>query len=59
MILRIRERTAYELCRTSRLGGAGRVGGQWRIEKTAFEEWVRRGGGSVEPGRKVSGSNEA
>ena len=47
-ILRIGERTAYELCRTSQLGGAVRVGGQWRIEKTAFEAWVKRGGGSTE-----------
>ncbi len=47
-ILRIGERTAYELCRTSQLGGATRVGGQWRIEKTAFDAWVKRGGGPGE-----------
>ena len=47
-ILRIGERTAYELCRTSQLGGAVRVGGQWRIEKIAFEAWVKRGGGPTE-----------
>jgi excisionase family DNA binding protein len=47
-ILRIGERTAYELCRTSQLGGAVRVGGQWRIERTAFEAWAKRGGGPAE-----------
>lgn len=46
-ILRIGERTAYELCRTAQLGGAVRVGGQWRIEKTAFDAWIKRGGGSA------------
>jgi len=45
-ILRIGARTAYELCRTGQLGGAVKVGGQWRVEKVAFEEWIRRGGGT-------------
>ena len=43
-ILRFSGRTAYERCRSSRLGGAVRVGDQWRIEKTATEGWVTRGG---------------
>ena len=43
-LLRIGERTAYEMCRTGRLGGAVKVGGQWRIERAAFEEWVQQGG---------------
>lgn len=46
-LLRIGERTAYDLCRQGKLGGAVKVGGQWRIEKEAFEEWVRRGGGQA------------
>ncbi len=59
-ILRIGERTAYELCRTAQLGGAVRVGGQWRIEKTAFEAWVKRGGGSADAEQKNdSGDNDA
>jgi excisionase family DNA binding protein len=45
-ILRIGERTAHELCRTGQLGGAVKVGGQWRVDKAAFEAWVKRGGGS-------------
>ena len=59
-ILRIGERTAYELCRTSQLGGAVRVGGQWRIEKIAFEAWVKRGGGPAEADQDSdSGSDDA
>ena len=47
-ILRIGERTAYELCRNAQIGGAVRVGGQSRIDKTAFESWVKRGGGAAD-----------
>ena len=45
--LRIGERTAYELARTGQLGGAVKVGGSWRIERRAFEAWIRQGGGPV------------
>ena len=55
-MLRIGERTAYELCRTGKMGGAVKVGGSWRIEKEAFEEWVRRGGGkAVEAPQAIRG----
>ncbi len=47
-ILRIGERTVYELCRSSQLGGAVRAGGQWRIEKTASEAWAMRGCGPAD-----------
>ena len=43
-LLRIGERTAYELCRTGQLGGAVKVGGQWRVERQAFDKWVEQGG---------------
>lgn len=46
-LLRIGERTAYELCRTGRMGGAVKVGGVWRIEQKAFRQWVEQGGGPV------------
>ena len=45
--LRIGERTAYELCRTGQLGGAVKVGGQWRVEEAAFEKWVKQGGAAA------------
>lgn len=47
-MLRIGERTAYELCRTGQLGGAVKVGGQWRVEKKRFQAWVQKGGGPTE-----------
>ena len=42
-ILRISKRTVYDLCRKGQLAGAVKVGRQWRVERTAFEEWVRKG----------------
>jgi len=48
-ILRLGERTVYELCRQGRLGGAVKIGNQWRIEKSVFEQWVRQGAGEVPP----------
>ncbi len=55
-ILRVSERTAYDLCRNGQIGGAVKVGGQWRIEKVAFEKWVKRGGGTpVEAAPKRGG----
>jgi len=42
-MLRIGERTAYDLVRQGRLP-AIKVGNQWRIEKQAFEEWLAAGG---------------
>lgn len=42
-MLRIGERTAYDLVRQGRLP-AIKVGNQWRIEKQAFEKWLAAGG---------------
>jgi excisionase family DNA binding protein len=42
-MLRIGERTAYDLVRQGRLP-AIKVGNQWRIETQAFEEWLAAGG---------------
>lgn len=55
-ILRVSKRTAYGLCRSGQIGGATKVGNQWRVEKAAFEAWVKQGGGSVSspaPTKKV------
>lgn len=46
-ILRIGERTVYELCRAGRLPGAIKVGGQWRVHRERLLNWVEHGG---EPG---------
>ena len=47
VLLRLGQRTVYELCRQGRLGGAIKIGGQWRVERTALEAWVRQGGGDL------------
>lgn len=48
-LLRIGKRTAYELARTGKLGGAVKVGGQWRVERSRFDAWVMNGGGRADP----------
>ena len=47
VLLRLGQRTVYELCRQGRLGGAIKIGGQWRVDRTAQEAWVRQGGGHL------------
>ena len=42
-LLRIAERTAYKLVREGRLP-AVKVGNQWRIERSALEAWIAKGG---------------
>lgn len=43
-LLKLGERTIYQLAREGRLGGAAKVGGTWRFERKALTEWMRRGG---------------
>lgn len=43
-LLKLGERTVYQLARDGRLGGAAKVGGQWRCEKGALLDWLKRGG---------------
>lgn len=42
-LLRIGERTAYDLARAGRIPAA-KVGGQWRIRRTDLDAWLARGG---------------
>ncbi len=39
-LLRIGQRTTYDLARRGKLGGAIKVGSQWRVELRAFRQWV-------------------
>ena len=43
-LLKIGERTVYQLCRTGKLGGAAKVGNQWRMEKQELLTWLKAGG---------------
>lgn len=42
-LLRIGERTAYDLARTQRIPAA-KVRGQWRIRRTDLDRWIAGGG---------------
>ena len=39
-LLRIGQRTTYDLARKGRLGGAIKVGSQWRVDRRAFRRWI-------------------
>jgi PTS system nitrogen regulatory IIA component len=43
-LLKLGERTVYQLAREGRIGGVAKVGNQWRFEKSALLEWMKRGG---------------
>ena len=43
-LLRLSERSVYDLVRNNRLPGAAKVGGSWRIKRTVLDEWLTAGG---------------
>ena len=43
-LLKIGERTAYDLCREGKLGGAAKVGNQWRVNRAELMTWLKAGG---------------
>lgn len=43
-ILKLSERTVYDLCRQGRLAGAAKVGGQWRIDEENLVAGMAAGG---------------
>jgi excisionase family DNA binding protein len=47
-LLKLGERTIYQLARDGRLGGAAKVGGQWRVEKSSLLAWLKAGGDAQE-----------
>ena len=44
VLLRLGERTVYDLCRQGKLVGAAKIGGQWRINKDTLMAWLEAGG---------------
>ncbi len=40
-LLRISERTAYDLARDGKLAGAIKVGSQWRIDRGVLIAWIK------------------
>ena len=43
-LLKLSERTVYQLCRDGELGGAAKVGNQWRVNRAELLEWMKAGG---------------
>ena len=43
-LLRLGERTVYDLCRQGKLVGAAKVGGQWRVNRHKLMAWLEAGG---------------
>ena len=43
-LLKIGERTVYDLCREGKLGGAAKIGSQWRINREELLAWLKAGG---------------
>ena len=48
-LLQIGERTVYQLCRTGKLGGAAKVGNQWRVNREELLAWLKAGGAAQSP----------
>lgn len=51
VLLRVGERTVYDLCREGRLPGAIKVGGQWRVHHERLLKWIEQGGEAGFSGR--------
>ncbi len=43
-LLRLGERTVYDMLRAGRLPGAAKVGGKWRVDREKLVAWVAAGG---------------
>ena len=43
-LLRVTDRTLYDLCRQGKVPGAAKVGGQWRLDREKLLAWLAEGG---------------
>lgn len=43
-LLKLSDRTVYEMLRTGRLPGAAKVSGKWRVDKAKLLDWIAKGG---------------
>lgn len=43
-LLKLSDRTVYEMLRGGRLPGAAKVSGKWRIDKRKLLAWLAKGG---------------
>jgi len=51
-LLRLSERTVYDLCRRGQLAGAAKIGNQWRVEKSKLVRWLDAGGRAKAHGQR-------
>ncbi len=51
-LLKLSDRTVYDLCRKGKLPGAAKVGGVWRVERAVLVAWLKAGG-DADFGRKL------
>ena len=42
-LLRLGERTVYEMLRTGRIAGAAKAGGKWRVNEQKLSNWMAAG----------------
>ncbi len=48
-LLRLSERTVYDMCRGGKIPGVAKVGGQWRIQRKLLLAWLAEGGEAKKP----------
>ena len=43
-LLRLSERSVYDMARNGKLPGAAKVGGKWRVNRSVLMDWLATGG---------------
>ena len=43
-LLRVTDRTLYDLCRQGKVPGAAKIGGQWRLDREKLLAYLAKGG---------------
>ena len=58
VLLRLGERTVYDLCRQGKLVGAAKIGGQWRVDRQKLLDWLAQGGQAAEEWAQATTSDD-
>ena len=58
VLLRLGERTVYDLCRQGKLVGAAKIGGQWRVDRQKLLDWMAAGAEAQDEGETPTDNNE-
>lgn len=58
-LLKLGERTVYDMLRMGRLPGVAKAGGKWRVDRDKLVAWMEAGGElTADPTQRVGGSTE-